>query len=129
MRTSAHSVARLSASTARDQRRAFLDTICHARSASNASSSLQLRRDRAAQFFRAAAEAIQIFLRQINAAHLVIAAHVANDIGQLKREAQPFGQIGRFRIAESKNVQARQPHGPGHAIAIFRKAVERRIRS
>ncbi len=66
----------------------------------------------------------EIFLRNIHAPHFVVAAHVANNIRQLKRKSQPLGQIGRFRIAKSKHMQARQPHRTRHAITIFRKAVE-----
>ena len=51
-----------------------------------------------AQFLRAHGEAVQIFLRQVNAPHRVVAADIANDVGQLKREAQTFGEIGRFGI-------------------------------
>ena len=74
-----------------------------------------------------AAEPIEIFLRQIDAAHFEVSFHVANNIRQLKCQAQPFGEIGIARIAKTENVQARESHGSRYAIAILGKLVERRI--
>ena len=84
-------------------------------------------RQRAFQIVFGAAEPFEIFLRQIDAAHVEVSFHVANDIRQLKCEAQPFGEIGIARIAETENVQARQANGSRDAIAILGKLVERRI--
>ncbi len=80
------------------------------------------------QIVCAAAKSREIFLRQIDAAHFEIGSHVANDIRQLKREAQPFREIGIARVGKTEDVQAREPHGSRHAVAILRKLVERRIR-
>jgi len=74
-----------------------------------------------------AAEPIEIFLRQIDAAHFEVSFHVANNIRQLKCQAQPFGEIGIARIAKTENVQARESHGSRYAIAILGKLVERRV--
>ena len=69
----------------------------------------------------------EIFLGQIDAAHLIIFRHVAQDVGQLKRDAQLFRQVRRVRIVKSKHMQARQAHGSGHAVAVFAQPVERRV--
>ena len=53
---------------------------------------------------------------------------VANDIRQLKRQAQFFRQFQRARIAETENVRARQANRAGHAVTIFAQALERRVR-
>ena len=75
--------------------------------------------ERTLQIFCTAAEPREIFLRQIDAAHLEIGSHVANDVRQLKREAQPFGEIRVARVAKTKDVLAREPHGSRHAVAIL----------
>ena len=74
-------------------------------------------------------EAVQIFLRKINASHRVVAADIADDVGELKREAQTLSQIGRFGIVKAENMQASEADGSGNAIAIFRQAIERRVSS
>ena len=84
-------------------------------------------RERTLQIVFGAAESLEIFLRQIDAAHFEVGSHVADNVRQLKREAQPLRKIGIARIAETKNVQARESHGSCHAIAILRKLVECRI--
>jgi len=84
-------------------------------------------RERTLQIVFGASEPIEIFLRQIDATHFEVSFHVANDVCQLKCEAQPFGKIGIARVAETENVQARESHGSRYAIAILGKLVERRI--
>ena len=88
---------------------------------------LHTLRERTLQIVFGAAEPLEIFLRQIDAAHFEVGFHVANNVCQLKCEAQPFGEIGIARIAKTKNVQARESHGSRHAIAILGELVERRI--
>ena len=127
MRASAQSAARLSASTDARSRRAFAVKIPGARRFKFEQSRISgVTGPR--KILSRARRNVQIFERQINAAHFVVAAHVANDIGQLKRDAQFFGQVRRVRIVKSEHVQAREAHRPGHAIAIFAQAVERGIR-
>lgn len=74
-----------------------------------------------------AAEPLEIFLRQIHAAHFEVGFHIADDVRQLKREAQPFRQIGIARIAKTKDVQARESHGSRYTVAILGKLVECRV--
>jgi len=75
----------------------------------------------------AAAELRQVFLGQIDAAHFKIGSNVANDVGQLKREAKPFGEIGVARVAKTKDMQAGEPDGAGNSVAILGKLVEGRV--
>src|ERR1700719_957534 len=82
---------------------------------------------RASQIVCTAAESREIFLRKIDAAHLEVGSHVANNIRQLKREAQAFGEIGIARVAKTKDVQARETHRSRYAVAILRKLVESRV--
>ena len=84
-------------------------------------------RERACQIVFGAPEPLEIFLRQIHAAHFEVSFHVANDIRQLKCKAQPFREVWITRIAKTKNVQASKPDRSCHAIAIFGKLVKRRI--
>ena len=84
-------------------------------------------RKRTLQIVCAATEPLEIFLRQIDAAHFEVGFHVANNVRQLKREAQPFREIGIARIAKAKKVQTGEPHGSRHTVAILRELVECRI--
>ena len=77
-----------------------------------------------AKIRRRATEPLEVFLRQIDAAHLEIRAHVANDIRQLKCESQAFREIGVARIVKAEDVQARKADGAGNAVAIFRELIE-----
>ena len=88
---------------------------------------LHTLRERTLQIVLGAPEPLEIFLRQIDAAHFEIGSHVANDIRQLKREAQPFGEIGIARVAKTEDVQAGEPHRSRHAVAVLRKLVESRV--
>ena len=83
--------------------------------------------ERTLQIIFGASEPIEIFLRQIDPSYFEVSFHVANNVCQLKCEAQPFGEIGIARIAETENVQAGESHGSRYAIAILGKLVERRI--
>ena len=83
--------------------------------------------ERTLQIVLGASEPIEIFLRQIHAAHFEVSFHVANDIRQLKCKAQPFREVWITRIAKTKNVQASKADRSCHAIAIFGKLVKRRI--
>jgi len=84
-------------------------------------------RERTLQIVLGAPEPLEIFLRQIDAAHFEVSFHVANDIRQLKCKAQAFREVRIARIAKTENVQTCEAHCSCHAIAIFRKLVERRI--
>jgi len=83
--------------------------------------------ERTLQIIFGASEPTEILLRQIDPSYFEVSFHVANDVCQLKCEAQPFGKIGIARIAETENVQARESHGSRYAIAILGKLVERRV--
>ncbi len=122
MRTSAHKVARLSASTLSDQRRAFfiktpgplgLEFQKPRRGVSGPrrSSCVTRKRSRSSS-------------GKIHAAHLEVAANIANDVGELECEAQPLGQIRSARVVEAEYVQAGEADRARHAIAIFGEPVE-----
>src|SRR5882762_5747370 len=73
---------------------------------------LQLGGERSArQVLGADAELREVLEGQINAAHLIIFWNVAQDVRQLKRDAQLFRKVRRVRIVKSKHVQARQANG------------------
>src|ERR1700730_10559733 len=69
-------------------------------------------------------KSLEVFLWKIDSAHLEIAAHIANDVGQLKRKAQALGQIRSFRIAKTENRQGGKSSRSCNTITVFRKAVE-----
>ena len=52
---------------------------------------------------------------------------IANDVGELKGEAELFGEIEGARIAEAEDVRAGEADRAGDAIAIFAQAIEGRI--
>ena len=64
------------------------------------------------------AEAAQIFLRQVHAPTLDVLLQVAQDVGQLKSDAQLRGRLDSGGIAESPNVNARQAHNRRDLKAI-----------
>src|SRR5579863_6612709 len=100
------------------QRRALFVKLPRARSL-DFQKALDLRRQRAAQLGRRHAKAVEIFLRQIHAAHLEIAPNVAQDVSKLERKTEALGQIGRARVAKTENVQTGEPYGSRHAIAVL----------
>src|SRR5579863_6415443 len=55
--------------------------------------------------------ALEILLRDVNAAEGVVVVNVANDVGELEGEAELFGEVD----------------GAGHAVAIFAEAIESRV--
>ncbi len=67
---------------------------------------------------------MQIFVREIDAAKFVVFVYVANDVRQLKREAEPFSKVEGTRVAEAEYVRAGEADSAGYAIAIFAEALE-----
>src|SRR6266436_769247 len=70
---------------------------------------------------------MQIFFGEIDAAEFVIFVHVANDVRQLKGEAEFFREIEGPRVAETEDVGTSEADCAGYAIAIFAQTVEGRI--
>src|SRR5687767_4059223 len=64
------------------------------------------------------AESCQILLRQIDSAALEIDPDVANDVGDLQREAEVEGVFSRSRVAAAEDLDADQPNRGRHAAAI-----------
>ncbi len=79
------------------------------------------------QIFQRAAEARQVFRGQIDAAHFEIGADIANNIRQLKGDAELLGEFGRGAIFETEYVQTGESNGAGYAVAVFAKAFERGV--
>ena len=73
------------------------------------------------------AEALQIFLRQVNAPHPRVFAHVADNVGELQRQAQRFRVLQRLRAVEAQNPRNQPPHHAGHAVAVVTQIVKRGI--
>src|SRR5260221_14787895 len=61
----------------------------------------------------------EILVGQIDAAHGVIVANIANDVGQLKGQAELFREVQGALVAETENVSASQTDRAGNAIAVF----------
>src|SRR5579862_5867174 len=85
---------------------------------------LKLRSERSGKLRLGYSEPIEIFQGKIDPAHFEISADVANDVGQLEREAQAFCQIRSFRITETENVQAGEADRACYTITVFGEAVE-----
>ena len=102
MAINAHSEARACGRT-RPSSGATRDNNCRARSISNSISAPNAFGAAALrQIFRADAEALQIFRRQIDAAQFRILPHVAQDVGELKRDAALLGERQRFGDVKPK---------------------------
>src|SRR5262249_7109207 len=71
--------------------------------------------------------ALEIFLRDVDAAERVVVVNVANDVGELEGEAESFGEVERALVGEAEDVRAGEADGTGDAIAIFAEAIEGRI--
>src|SRR2546427_9541871 len=63
-------------------------------------------------------------LRQIDASDFIIPTDIAQDVGQLKCEAQLFGQIQGARVAKAKDVKAGEPDRAGDPVAVLAQMVE-----
>src|SRR6267378_8602882 len=70
----------------------------------------------------------EIFVGEIHAAHGVIVANIANDVGQLKGQAKLFGEVEGALVAETKNVSAGETDRASNAIAVLAEAVESCVR-
>ena len=66
----------------------------------------------------------EIFFREIDAACGVVFMDIANDIGELKGQAQFFREIDGARILETKDVGAGESYGARYPVAIFFQAFE-----
>ncbi len=73
------------------------------------------------------AEPAKVFLRQIDPAALRVVPDIAQDIRQLKRNAQVDGIVFGVRRAGSEDVQADESDHRGHAIAILVEVLERGV--
>src|SRR6202050_1321967 len=89
----------------------------------------QSRSERTGQLFLGNTELFEVLLRQIHPAEAQIFRQIAQDIRQLKGDAETFGEVGGAVIAKAKDVDAREPHGAGDAVAILPQTVERWIGS
>ena len=67
---------------------------------------------------------LQVFVWKINATHRGVFFHVANDVGQLERDAATLGQPLGVGIVISENLDADQSHHRGHVIAVQVKIFE-----
>src|SRR5581483_3344966 len=65
-----------------------------------------------------AAEAAEVVRRQVDPATVEVFGQVAEDVGQLQRDAGVFGVDLRLLPAKSPNVDARQPDGRRDAVAV-----------
>ena len=78
----------------------------------------------AAEVFVHDVVALEIFLRDVDAAERVVVVDVANDVGELEGEAEFFGEVESALIGEAEDVRAGEADGAGDAVAIFAEAVE-----
>ena len=69
----------------------------------------------------------EIFLGEIDAAERSVFMDIANNIGELKCQAELFGKIECTRIAETEKMGTGETNRAGDAITIFAKAIEGRI--
>ena len=67
----------------------------------------------------------QVGQRQIDATGRGVFLQVAEDVGQLQGDAGLPGRLEGLRPAKSPDVDARQPHGRRHALAVQPQLVER----
>ncbi len=81
----------------------------------------------AAKVFRWNSVTLQVFFRKIDTADFEILVNVANDVRQLKGEAELFCQVQGPSVAEAEHVRASDSHRAGHAITVFAEAIEGRI--
>ena len=72
----------------------------------------KLRRQRPAQVFGAAVKTLEVFLRDIDAAHFEITAHVANNVRQLEGKTHSLRQVGRFGSRKPKTCRHVRPTVP-----------------
>ncbi len=70
------------------------------------------------------AEFADVFVRNIDAAVLAILAHVAQDVGQLKRDAAFLGQRKRLGRFESEDVNDGETNHARHLIAVAIQLIE-----
>ena len=80
-----------------------------------------------AEIFGGYVEFFQVFVGKVDASESVIVVNVANDVGELEGQAEFFGEIECFRIAELKDMRAGKADGARNPVAIFAEAVEGRI--
>ena len=70
------------------------------------------------------AGAAAAFLRQINAATLVIAGHVLPEVGQLQRGADLIGQLAAALVVAAAQIQHQAADGIGRVAAVAEQIVE-----
>src|SRR2546425_11190607 len=63
-------------------------------------------------------------LRQIDASDFIIPTDIAQDVGQLKCEAQLFTSLACARVAKAKDVKAGEPDRAGDPVAVLAQMVE-----
>ena len=80
-----------------------------------------------AEILRGNAVARKIFFGEVDAADDVVVVDVADDVGQLKGQAEFFGEVERAGIVEAEDVGAGQADRSGDAIAVFAEAIEGRV--
>ncbi len=81
------------------------------------------------QFLFRVAAAAQIGQRQIDAAGGGVFLQVAEDVGQLQGDARLPGRLERLGPAKAPDMNARQPHGRRHALAVSLQFVESLVTS
>src|SRR6202034_2309691 len=70
------------------------------------------------------AEFANIFLRDVNAVILEVLADVAQDVGQLERDAAFLGQLKRFGRLKTKNVDDGEANHARDLIAVAIQLIE-----
>jgi len=70
------------------------------------------------------AKSREVFLGNIDAAECRVFVHVADDVGELERQAQLFREIQCARVPETENMRAGEADRAGHSITVFAQPVE-----
>ncbi len=76
------------------------------------------------QIVRGHAEAPQVLLREVDAPDARVHLDVAQDVGDLERDAQVHRVLARPRVRVAEDLDAAEPHRGGHAIAVGIERVE-----
>jgi hypothetical protein len=73
-------------------------------------------------FMRFHVKALQLGHGQVDAAALGVFAHVADDVGELKRQAELVRVLGRHRFGLAKNMRRHFTDDAGHQMAVALQA-------